>query len=368
MASRTLGREMEEVGEAGQAAPPLVPGTRAELGHEVVLCHDRASGLNAAIAIDDTTLGPGLGGVRWMSYPSFATAVEEACRLARVMTLKNALTDLPYGGAKAVIARDDSLPATPARRTAQVLAFAATVARLGDLYVPGVDMGTSVADLALMATIAPHVSCTHDDPSPATATGVFNAIEATVRQLMERDLVGLRVAVQGAGHVGASLAAQLAQSGATVFIADVNGARAAEVARLVGGIVVEPEKVLSLPCDVLAPCASARVLHPVSIEALSCAAVVGAANDVLADRSCDALLARRGIVYVPDFVTNAGGVIHIHAERAGWDGASLDTALTAIGPRTTELLRTSASRHTTPLVVAESWASDRLGRTVTIPD
>ncbi len=215
-----------------------------------------------------------------------------------------------------------------------MLAFAQpTWRRLRDLYVPGVDMGTSVADLALMATIAPHVSCAHDDPSPATATGVFNAIEATVGQLLERDLAGLRVAVQGAGHVGASLAAQLAARGATVFIADVNVSRAAEVARQVGGIVVDPEKVLSLPCDVLAPCASARVLHPASIAALSCTAVVGAANDVLADRACDALLAHRGIVYVPDFVTNAGGVIHIHAERAGWDSARLDAAAgTLIGP------------------------------------
>jgi leucine dehydrogenase len=348
--------------------PELVPGTSAPLGEAVVLCHDRASGLSGAIAVDDTTLGPGLGGVRWMRYASFSAAVEEACRLSRVMTLKNALADIPYGGAKSVIMRHDQKADEPARREAQLLAFAKSVSRLGGAYVPGVDMGTSVADLAVIATVAPWVSCNHEDPSPATAQGVFHAIAAAVRHASGRDLSGLRVTVQGAGHVGSTLAGLLVDQGATVGVADVDPRRADAVARRVGAIVVAPEDALARPCDVFAPCASARVLTAASIDELRCGLIVGAANDVLAERSGAGLLAQRGIVYVPDFVSNAGGVLQIHAERAGWDAVRLDLALADLGRRTFDLLDEAAATRALPLHVAERWASGRLGRTVTIPD
>src|SRR5580692_2960159 len=134
-------------------ASVLVPGTRMPLGENLLLCHDRESGLSAAIAIDDTTLGPGLGGVRWMAYPTFDHAVEEACRLSQVMTLKNAVADIPYGGAKSVMLRQGETPDEPSQRDAQLLAFGSFVRRLGGAYVPGVDMGTTVADLAVIATV-----------------------------------------------------------------------------------------------------------------------------------------------------------------------------------------------------------------------
>jgi leucine dehydrogenase len=350
--------------------PVLVPGTRSVLGENLVLCHDRVSGLSAAISVDDTTLGPGLGGVRWLAYPSFEVATEEACRLSRVMTLKNALADIPFGGAKSVILRQEAVGAeTDAwRRTAQLLAFAGFINRLGGAYVPGVDMGTSVADLATIATVTPWASCTQKDPSPATAEGVFFAIEAAVRHSLRRPLAGVRVMVQGAGHVGAALAERLAKDGALVAVADVDIERAAEVAWRVGATMVKPEIAHAHSCDVFAPCASARILNPRSIAELRCAVVVGAANDVLADRADATLLAERGITYVPDFLSNAGGVIHIHAEQAGWNQAQLDTALAGIGRRTTELLEAADHDHVLPLVVAESMASERLGHTVTIPD
>jgi leucine dehydrogenase len=333
-----------------------------------MLCHDRTSGLSAAIAVDDTTLGPGLGGVRWMPYASFDAAVEEACRLSQGMTLKNALADIPYGGAKSVIMRQEGDSDDPAWREVQLRAFAGFVTRLGGTYIPGVDMGTSVGDLAVIATVAPWVSCNHEDPSPATASGVFHAIAAAVRHVLGRDLSGVRVTVQGAGHVGSSLARLLADRGAIVGVADVDARRADAVARSVGGVVVAPEDALTRPCDVFAPCATARVLHRQSIEALRCPLIVGAANDVLAQRSCAERLAARGIVYVPDFVSNAGGVLQIHAERAGWDADRLDLSLDAVGRRTFELLDEAAASGAPPLHVAEQWASNRLGRTVTIPD
>jgi leucine dehydrogenase len=242
------------------------------------------------------------------------------------------------------------------------------VNRLGGAYVPGVDMGTSVADLATIATVAPWVSCNHNDPSPATALGVFHAIAATVRHTLRRDLNGVRVTVQGAGHVGSSLATLLAAEGALVTVADVDPLRAATVAHDAGGTTVAPELAHSHSTDVFAPCASARVLSPKSISELQCAIVVGAANDVLADRADAALLALRGIVYVPDFVSNAGGVIQIHAELAGWDDAQLTAALSVIGQRTGELLSQADDHRSLPLYIAEEWASARLGHTVTIPD
>jgi leucine dehydrogenase len=360
-----------------------VPGTAAPLGEELVLCHDRATGLQAAIAVDDTTLGPGLGGVRWMAYPSFADAVEEASRLSRVMTLKNALAEIPYGGAKSVIMRHTNGDGAPGRNSApdegdrngeagerrrHLLAFATYVSRLGGAYIPGVDMGTSVGDLAVIATVAPWVSCNHEDPSPATALGVFHAIAGAVRHTLDRSLNGVRVTVQGAGHVGSTLAGLLAEQGTVVTVADVDTRRAATVAQRVGGFVVDPHDAHALPCDVFAPCASARVLHAAAIEELDCALVVGAANDVLAARAGADHLARRGIVYVPDFVSNAGGVLQIHAERAGWDAATLAAALGALGRRTIDLLDEADATVALPLHVAEQWASARLGRTVTIPD
>ncbi len=348
-----------------------VPGTRQPLGESLLLCHDRPSGLTAAIAVDDTTRGPGLGGVRWMHYPSFGHAVEEACRLSQVMTLKNAVAEIPYGGAKSVILRGGSEPeqaGAPGRREAQLLAFASFVSRLGGAYVPGVDMGTTVADLAVMATVAPWVSCNHNDPSPATALGVFHSIEAAVRHTLHRDLSGIRVTVQGAGHVGSALAGLLVDRGAILSIADVDSARAAALADDVDGTVVAPEEAHAVRCDVFAPSASARVLHEASIKELHCTLVVGAANDVLAERADAERLAERGITYVPDFVSNAGGVLQIHAERSGWDASRLGVDLDAIGTRTTDLLDESVASRSLPLQVAEQWASSRLGRTVTIPD
>jgi leucine dehydrogenase len=363
VATSTIPRVHEQ--EGGDVT---VPGTRALLGEQLTLCHDRATGLSAAIAVDDTTLGPGLGGVRWMPYPSLDAAVEEACRLSRVMTLKNALAEIPYGGAKSVMVRPTTGLVEPSVRHAQLLAFAGAVRRLGGAYIPGVDMGTSVADLAVIATVAPFVSCNHQDPSPATALGVFHAIAAAVRHTWGRSLSGVRVTVQGAGHVGGALADLLAEQGAVIGVADIDPLRADTVARRVGGVVVATEDATTRGCDVFAPCASARVLRADAIPSLRCGIICGAANDVLAERRDAELLAARGIVYVPDFVSNAGGVLQIHAERAEWESERLTLGLAALGARTFDLLDESAASHALPLHVAEGWVSARLGRTVTIPD
>ncbi len=324
---------------------------------QVHTCQDPKVGLRAVIAIDDTTLGPALGGVRWKAYASEADAATEARRLAAGMTLKNAAAELPYGGGKSVILDTGE----PVDRTAVLHAFGAFVAQLDGSYIPGVDMGTTTGDLAEIGAIAPDVACSTEDPSPWTALGTWAAIRSAVRHTDgAATLAGVRVAVQGAGHVGANLALLLAEDGADVIVADVDAERAQTLADQIGGRAVDAGAILTVPCDVLAPCAVARVIDAGSVDALRCRVVAGAANDLLDDAGCADLLARNDIVYVPDFLANAGGVIHIHALRTGWDDDQLRDAVLRIGGRVDRALETAAATNLTPLAAAEGLARERL--------
>lgn len=336
-----------------------VPGGTEQL----VLCRDRESGARAVIAIDDTTLGPALGGVRYVRYPSESAAVAEVRRLARGMTLKNACADIPYGGGKSVILLEDG----QGSREQVMEAFGRFVDRLGGAYVPGVDMGTSVEDLAVIAKVAPDVSCDHVDPSPYTALGVLASIEAAAVAAGFGGLDGLQVLVQGAGHVGGALAGLLAQRSAQVLVADVNMDRAVVVANEAGGAVVPADAVTTTECDVLAPCATARLVNDQTVDHLTCRIVAGAANDILAHRQLDRRLAERGILYVPDFVANAGGVVQIHAVRAGWDEPRTVAEVLRIGERVATMLGRASADGCTPLEIAERVASERIGREVRIP-
>jgi len=325
---------------------------------QLVLCRDDELGLRAVIAIDDTTLGPGLGGVRMKAYPSDAAAVAECRRLGAAMTLKNAVAELPFGGAKSVILA----PREGVDRAALMRRFGAFVARTNGAYVPGVDMGTTIEDLALIGESGADVSCSDEDPSPWTALGVAAAVRAAVAHVDGRDdLDGVRVLVQGTGHVGAALARDLAADGARVLLADVDAERAAGLARELAGETVDPAAALETPCDVLAPCALARVVSEQTVGRLACRIVAGAANDTLAEPACAALLAARGIAYVPDFVANAGGVVHIHALREGWDETRLRERVLAIGERVRELLAEAEADGVTSLGAAEARAARRLG-------
>jgi leucine dehydrogenase len=330
---------------------------------QLVLCHDRSTGMRAVIAVDDTTLGPALGGVRYVRYPGGGAAVAEVRRLARGMTLKNACADVPYGGGKSVILLEDG----QGPREQVMEAFGRFVDRLNGAYVPGVDMGTSIEDLALIGNVAPDVSCDHVDPSPYTALGVLASIEAAAGVVGFDGLVGLRVLVQGAGHVGGALARFLAERSAEVLVADVDTERATLLAKEIEGAVVPVDQVTTTECDVLAPCATARVVNDATVDGLPCRIVAGAANDILAHRELDRRLATQGIVYVPDFVANAGGVVQIHAVRAGWDEAATEAAVLRIGERVEAMLRRASTKGCTPLEVAEQEASERIGRTVSIP-
>ena len=324
-------------------------------GRREILCQDLAVGLQGVIVIDDITLGPGLGGVRFKSYASMAHAVTECRRLAAAMTLKNAVAELPFGGAKSVIMAN-----RPARdRAALMRRFGDFVAGAGGDYLPGVDMGTAVTDLALISESGATVSCATEDPSRWTATGVAEAIRAAVAH-RGLDLASTRVLIQGAGHVGEVLARLLAADGATVLIADVDGDRAAALAAELDGQVVDPRTVVGTRCDVFAPCAVARVIDPDTVARLHCSIVAGAANDTLSHPADAELLAARGITYVPDFVANAGGVVDIHGLRMGWDEDRMRAEVLRIGDRTARLLAAADEQGCTPLAVAQQMAADRL--------
>lgn len=316
---------------------------------QLVLCQDEALGLRAVIAINDTTLGPGLGGVRCVRYPSDSAAITEAQRLAAAMTLKNAFAGLPFGGAKSVILA----PAPEFDRRALMRRFGEFVIRTGGAYLPGVDMGTSVEDLQAMAEVGADVSCNEEDPSPWTAVGVAAAVRAAIEHVDQRQgISGARVLIQGAGHVGAALARDLAADGAEIVIADIDPDRARAVADELGGSTVTPEAVLDTPCDVFAPCSVAKVITPEAVGRLQCRMIAGAANDTLSGDSCADLLAQRKITYVPDFISNAGGVIHIHSLRVHHNEQRLRQDVMQIGQRTREVLEAAANCGQTPLAVA----------------
>lgn len=327
---------------------------------QVIACHDRATGLRAVIAIDNTTLGPGFGGTRWRPYASPEAAVIEAQRLAAAMTLKHACADLPYGGAKSVILADG--PAAPQgdERRAALLAFGEFVARTNGAYIPGVDMGTTPTDMRVIEERGGRAFCDEVDPGPYTARGVYAAMRAGVRHALQRDMDGVRVVVQGTGQVGASLARFAAADGAILSVADIDGARAQALADELGASVVDPHEAPFTDTDVFAPCAVARVLTADNASRVRAQVVAGAANDTLDSAEAGEALRAAGITVVPDFVANAGGVIQVHAGVVGWDESTLTEALEQIGGRVDGILAEAQERGVTPEQTARDLAAQRL--------
>jgi leucine dehydrogenase len=331
---------------------------------ELVLVHDRASGMGTVVAIDDTTLGPAIGGIRWRTYADEQSAIAEVRRLARVMTLKSAVAGIASGGAKSVIFRPP--PTHGPERLRVMEAMGRLVRRLDGRYVPGLDMGTELGDLEFMASEVPDICIT--EPSEHTAVGVFAGIEAAARLRFDGALKGRTVLVQGVGHVGGHLVPLLAEAGAVLTVADVDPALAARVAASVGGEIIDPTQVIGHPCDVFVPCAAGRLVDARNAEWLQCAVIAGAANDVLSHRDAAAVLMAKGIDYVPDFLINSGGVVSIYAQRSGWDDERTEAAVRSIGDRVTHVLERSRTTGRTPLELAEDVASERLGHPVRVPD
>ena len=289
-------------------------------GHELVqLVHDAKSGLTAIIALHSTYLGPGAGGTRFWHYAEPADAVRDVLRLSRGMSFKNAMAGLPMGGGKAVILADANKAKTPA----MLGAFGDAVEALGGRYVTAEDVGISEADMVAIATRTDFVSglpvegheAAGGDPGPFTAMGIYHGIKAAVRhKLGEDSLNGVHVAVQGVGSVGGGLARLLARDGARLTLADIHEDRAAALAAEIGGEAVASEMIMGVNCDVFSPNALGAILDDAGIARLDCAIVAGGANNQLARAQHGAMLAERGILYAPDYVINAGGIISVTLE------------------------------------------------------
>ncbi|RME73854.1 MAG: Glu/Leu/Phe/Val dehydrogenase [Planctomycetota bacterium] len=294
---------------------------------QVVYCNEESAGLRAIIAIHDTTLGPALGGVRMYPYATEEDALLDVLRLSKGMTYKASVAGLNLGGGKAVIIAD------PRKDKNEVLlrAFGRFVETLGGRYITAEDVGTNVADMEYVLAETSHVvgiSVTQGgsgDPSPVTAYGVWKGIQATAHAKFGRDdLEGLRIAIQGLGKVGYHLARHLVQSGAQVTACDIDAARAKAVGEELGIEIVAPETIFDVPCDIFSPCAMGGVINDETLERLQCAAIAGAANNQIAEERHGRLLEEKGILYAPDFVINAGGLINVYCEM---DGYNRDRAL-----------------------------------------
>lgn len=321
----------------------------------ILHCSDDPTGLDSVIAIHNTTLGPSLGGIRMRAYPDHEAAVTDAKRLAEAMSYKSALAGLNLGGGKSVINADPGA----ANRRELLLAHARHIESLGGRYIPAVDMGTTVDDLDLVGTIVSTVSSKRRDPSDFTARGVVAAIRAAVRSTEGSDLDAVRVGIQGLGHVGRQIAVILAANGAKLAVSDIDEARAREVGAEIGATVVAPAELLAAHMDVLCPCATGGVITEELVEQLTVRYVIGAANNILAEPAVAATLHARGIVHVPDFVANAGGLIACAAEVQD-DDSTLHESVENIGTTTETLLRTAETLGQDAVTVAVRLAKERI--------
>jgi leucine dehydrogenase len=328
-------------------------------GEEAVIRFDAESGAWMFVCVHSTALGPAGGGTRLRVYPQPADGLGDALRLSGAMTRKFAAADLPRGGGKAVLAVPE-LPAGDARRRL-LLRYGELVESLGGTYRTAGDMNISPADLDVVAERCRWVYGTSGgggNSARGTAIGTLHAIRATVENVFgSPDVAGLRVLVQGAGAVGADLVRHLRAEGASVLVSDVDAARA----EATGADVVPPDDVIGTECDLYAPCAVGGTLNAESIPRLRCRAVAGCANNQLAGPEDGARLHDTGILYAPDYVANAGGVIQlVGLEDLGWDEDDLQRGLAKIGDTLRELFRMAKDRDIAPSEAAERLVAARL--------
>ena len=289
---------------------------------EVAFCCDPESGLKAIIAVHNLSRGPALGGCRMWNYQTEEEALTDVLRLSRGMTYKSALAGLPLGGGKSVIIGD----ARTMKSEALFRAMGRFVDSLGGRYIVAEDVGTSVPDMDTIARETSHVAGTTaggvGDPSPATAYGTYMGIRAAAKHKLGRDdLSGLTVAVQGLGHVGLTLCRHLANDGAQLVVTDIDRQAVARVVDELGALPVGPDEIYGVGADVYAPCALGATVNDETIPQLKVQIVAGSANNQLAEPRHGEELRRRGILYAPDYVINAGGVIIITHEGPDYDEA-----------------------------------------------
>lgn len=334
--------------------------------HEIVsFFREPKSGLKAIVAVHSTHLGPAGGGVRMQPYASSADAITDVLRLSKGMSYKNALAEIALGGGKAVLFGDPKTNKSPEL----MHALGDAIQSLGGKYLAAEDVGMTLADMEAIATRTNHVFGRDPklgfggEPSPMTALGVFESIKLCVQNELKSDLGGIRVAIQGAGAVGSDLARRLIAAGAKVFISDIDSARAQKVASLYGAQIIGLNDVLGFDCDVLAPCALGAILNSASIKTIKAKIVCGAANNQLASHEDGQTLFDTGIVYAPDYVANAGGIINVSYEVGGnYDAAIVEKHVLKIPQTLAQILDESKAQNKPTNVIADEMARKKIGR------
>jgi leucine dehydrogenase len=349
--------------DGDSASTPLV-----SLDHEgLVIRRGRRSGVYTIVALHSTRLGPAVGGCRMWRYASSADGARDALRLARAMTFKAAAARVPLGGGKGVICAEPGPPPAGEWRRDMLLDFADTVNVLDGAYLTAEDVGTSSADMLTIREGTPHVSGLPEsaggsgDPSPMTALGVESAMRACcAHRFGSPELEGRLVAVVGVGRVGSQLARRLSDAGARLLLADVDEAKRALVDELPRATWCDPNVALQAEADVLAPCALGGVVNESTVGRLRCAVVCGSANNQLAHDGLAEDLVAQDVLYAPDFVANAGGLINIAVELEGYDRARATELVQGIEDTMDELLDEAEATETTPLAAAYRLARRRL--------
>jgi len=330
---------------------------------QVVFCNDRETGLKAIIGIHDTTLGPALGGTRMWNYNHESEAIRDVLRLSRGMTFKASISGLNLGGGKAVIIGDSRKDKTDAL----MQKFGEYVNSLSGRYITAEDVGINTHDMEMVKSKTDHVTGIpvemggSGDPSPVTAYGVFMGMKAAAEyKFGSSDLGGKRVMVQGIGHVGETLVKHLTEAGATVLINDIHRDRMEEVANQYGAQIHDGD-VFSAEYDIYAPCALGATVNPDSIQKLSAQVIAGAANNQLADEWRDGeTLKQKGILYAPDFLINAGGLINVYSEIVKYDRAEALRRTENIYHTTLQIFRTAELENITPHQAALKIAQERI--------
>lgn len=332
---------------------------------EVVFFHDQPSGLRAIVAIHSTVLGPALGGARFYPYPSEEDALHDVLRLAQGMTYKAAAAGLDLGGGKAVIIGD------PKRiKTEELMrAYGRFLDTLGGRYITAEDIGTSRDDMDLIRRETQYVTGVSPelggsgDPSPVTAYGVYLGMQAAAEEAWaEHSLKGRTVAVQGVGKVGYHLVKHLVEEGATVIAGDVDVDAVARVVSDFGVDTADPDKIHAIECDVFAPCALGGVIRDDTIPELKCKVVAGAANNQLERPEHGEALAELGIVYAPDYVINAGGLINVADELMGYNPERAMARVQSVYRTLREIFEIARDRHVSTAGAADTFAGERIGK------
>jgi leucine dehydrogenase len=334
------------------------------LGHEqVIVCRNEAAGLRAIIAIHDTTLGPALGGCRLYDYASEAEALRDVLRLSRGMTYKAAVAGLDLGGGKAVIIGDPAM-----KNEALFRAFGRHVQSLGGRYITAEDMNTNVEDMnhirretSFVTGASVHVGGS-GDPSPITAWGVFHGIRASLEVVFgSSDVAGRTVAIQGLGNVGTHLARYLHEHGAKLVVSDINQRRLAHAVEAFGATVLEGDDYYSAEADVLAPCAVGGIINSRTIPLLRAPIVAGGANNILEEEHADAeALKERGVVYAPDYVVNAGGLMSVYSELNGWPADQAMSDAQNVYNNVKGVLHKAQANDITTVVASNRIAEERI--------